>query len=333
MSELVSVIMTVYNETESELREAVESILNQTYDNIELIAILDNPENEFLYNILLEYFEKDSRIKIIKNEKNLGSRKSKNKGIDQANGKYIAILDSDDIAISYRIEKQVTYLKDNEYDMVYSDVLRIDTEGHLLDFRLSKICVREDKIGKILSHINIIGHSSVMLKKEVCLELGKYRNFPAEDYDLWLRLVSSGKRIKHIEEPLIYYRVRPDSEMHGDLMATYLGFLYAKRLYRERKGGKADSFSGDNLKKFFEKRGYYNSDIKNKFNIAFNLIDETFLDFKNKRISKIPIHLFQAVKSYPKSFMIFTHRLYSLMLIKIYNQKKEDYKIPIHLNR
>ena len=83
----VSVILSAYNEEERWFREAVESIINQSYENFELILILDNPNNTLLEGIINEYVNKDNRIIYIKNEKNLGLVKSLNKGLEYARGK------------------------------------------------------------------------------------------------------------------------------------------------------------------------------------------------------------------------------------------------------
>ena len=84
MEELVSVVMSTYNEKEVHLRKSIESIINQTYQNIEYIIILDNPDNKLLYKILKEYESKDNRIKVIVNKENIGLVDSLNKGIDIA---------------------------------------------------------------------------------------------------------------------------------------------------------------------------------------------------------------------------------------------------------
>ena len=102
----ISVILSAYNEEERWFRKAVESILNQSFKEFELILILDNPNNELLDKIIKEYKEKDSRIIYIKNEKNLGLVESLNRGIKASSGLYIARMDADDIAKPTRIEKQ-----------------------------------------------------------------------------------------------------------------------------------------------------------------------------------------------------------------------------------
>ena len=103
----VSVILSAYNEEERWFREAVESIINQSYENFELILILDNPNNTLLEGIINEYVNKDNRIIYIKNEKNLGLVKSLNKGLSYCRGEYIARMDADDISLPERIEEEL----------------------------------------------------------------------------------------------------------------------------------------------------------------------------------------------------------------------------------
>lgn len=95
-SDKVSVIMSVYNEEIGILREAIESILNQSYKNIQFIIIIDNPGYEDAKKILNEYSKEDKRIEIIENYENIGLVNSLNKGLKLANGEFIARMDADD---------------------------------------------------------------------------------------------------------------------------------------------------------------------------------------------------------------------------------------------
>src|SRR5690242_9380591 len=99
--------MPVYNAS-SYLREAIESILNQTYSNFEFIIINDGSTDNSL-EIIRSYH--DPRISVVNNETNLGIIKTRNKGLKLAKGKYIANMDADDISLSSRLEKQVQYLE------------------------------------------------------------------------------------------------------------------------------------------------------------------------------------------------------------------------------
>jgi glycosyltransferase involved in cell wall biosynthesis len=108
----ISVIMAVYN-GEKYLAEAIESILNQTFKEFEFIIIDDGSKDNSL-NIIKRYAKKDSRIIIIKNEKNMKLAWSLNKGLKIARGKYIARMDSDDISLTDRLEKQYYFLEKKE---------------------------------------------------------------------------------------------------------------------------------------------------------------------------------------------------------------------------
>ena len=116
--ELVSVLMCVYNTKKEYLQEAIDSILNQTHRNIEFIIINDCSTLSET-NILLDSYA-DPRIKVIKNEVNLGLTKSLIKGIDCCTARYIARMDSDDIAYVNRIEKQLAYMKKYEFGVIGS---------------------------------------------------------------------------------------------------------------------------------------------------------------------------------------------------------------------
>ena len=107
----ISVIMPVYNVNGEWLREAIDSILSQTYTNFELIIIDDGSTND-TPDILAEYVQKDSRIKIVKGE-HKGISNALNKGLDVADGEFIARMDGDDISLPERFEKQINYLRQN----------------------------------------------------------------------------------------------------------------------------------------------------------------------------------------------------------------------------
>lgn len=106
---LVSILMSTYNETPKELDESINSILHQTYSNFEFLIINDNPNNCELEETLKTYV--DSRIRIIRNEKNLGLVKSLNAGLKLCEGQYVARMDADDISRQSRIQDELLYLK------------------------------------------------------------------------------------------------------------------------------------------------------------------------------------------------------------------------------
>jgi len=123
----ISVVMTTYREPEEYLRKSIESILNQTFEDFEFIIVLDDPNNERNEKLIEEYAKKDNRIVFLKNERNLGRGASRNRAIDIAKGKYIAIIDADDIALPERLEKQFNFLEENEdVDLLFTWAYWID---------------------------------------------------------------------------------------------------------------------------------------------------------------------------------------------------------------
>ena len=108
---LVSVIMSVYNEKTEEISYVINSILNQTYANIEFIIMYDNPNNLELFHELTEMVQDDERCRLLKNKENFGPAKSLNRGLKSAKGKYIARMDADDYSFPERIYKQVEYME------------------------------------------------------------------------------------------------------------------------------------------------------------------------------------------------------------------------------
>ena len=123
---LVSILIATYN-SEDFIRETLDSVLNQTYTNLEIV-LCDDASSDGTVNVLKEYQKKNERIKIIQNDRNLGISLNMNNGIGQCNGKYIAILDADDWAYPYRIEEQVNLMEENPKVVLCSGYMDICDE-------------------------------------------------------------------------------------------------------------------------------------------------------------------------------------------------------------
>ena len=232
---LLSVIMYTYKEEEIFLRQAIESILNQTYKDFEYIIILDNPDNNLHIRIIKEYANLDKRIKFYVNEKNMGLTASLNKGLGLAKGKYICRMDADDISINKRIENQKRYLEENNYDLIGGISQMIDENGKSI-YSIKKVPTNMDKIKKALRYNQIISHPTWFGKKEVFEKLNGYRNMPlCEDYDFTLRAVLNGYKISNIDETVLKYRMTSSSISRSNLYEQYLFARFITKKYSENK--------------------------------------------------------------------------------------------------
>lgn len=219
----VSVIMPVYNTDEEYLRESIESILNQTYTDFEFVIIDDGSTNN-APEVMQEYASNDSRLKIIKGEhKGIGA--ALNKGLEVANGEFVARMDSDDISLPHRFETQVKYLDNNEdVSIVGSQIQKFPNRG---------ICRYIEEVS-YLSLIKgcMVAHPTVMFRKSDFDKFGLRYNEEwrvSEDYELWSRAVKHLK-IRNINEVLLNYRVLSTGNSHKN---TDRIFLHDKQI-RER---------------------------------------------------------------------------------------------------
>lgn len=203
--EKVSVIMSVYN-SDKFLKEAIESILNQTYKNIEFI-IIDDGSTDNSKEIIKKYEKIDKRIIFIENKENIGLTKNLNKAIELSSSNYIARMDSDDVSDVTRIEKQIDFLQKNkEFSIVGSCAKYINSKGELEENLM--VPESNDEIKSMIYKVNPLVHPSVMFKKEDIISIGKYNENlrKVQDYDLWFRAVADGLKIHNIQECLLFLR-------------------------------------------------------------------------------------------------------------------------------
>jgi glycosyltransferase involved in cell wall biosynthesis len=198
----VSVVMPVYN-GEKYLREAIESVLYQTYKNIELVIVNDG-SSDSSKSIILSY--KDPRISYVENKINSGIVYTRNKGLESAKGEYIATLDCDDIAFPDRIEKQVYFLEKNtDYGMCGSFYYTMDGNGKSV--KKIRMPTGNRDILTYLMVGNCFCNSTVMIRSEIARELRYKANYYlAEDYELWLR-ISEQTKLAILPFYGTYYRV------------------------------------------------------------------------------------------------------------------------------
>lgn len=205
---ILSVILPCYN-AEDFLQFSIPSILDQSFTDFELL-IIDDGSVDDSYKISNSYALKDKRIKLFKNAQNLGVVKTLNRGIDLANGSFIARMDADDLSDLKRFEKQLAYLNSNkDVSIVGTRSQAIDLKGNKLNSR-SDIYLEWDTIKFSAHFTQPLFHGSVIGRSEA-FKSNKYGNdSKAEDFELWLRMISKGIKIENIDETLYYYRMNPD---------------------------------------------------------------------------------------------------------------------------
>ncbi|MCK9267047.1 glycosyltransferase [bacterium] len=229
----ITVLMAVYN-GEKYVREAIESILSQTFKDFEFL-IVDDGSDDSTPRILAEY--KDSRIKIVRNPKNIGLAASLNTGIKLSSGKFIARQDADDISMPERLERQVSFIHNKkDIALVGTWVLTINSNGEKVDkviYPCDDATIRKNIVVR-----NQFAHGSVMYRKGAVVSAGCYNELFrfSEDYNLWLRLVEFGEAANipeflykwRMAEPIFYSEKKIGEEMYC---------LLTRELFDERKKG------------------------------------------------------------------------------------------------
>ena len=219
----VSVIMPTYNEG-SYIKQAVESILESIYENIELIIIDDGSSDKTL-DIVHSY--SDDRLSIVERTNESGVTSARNKGIKLASGDYISVHDADDWSDPERFERQIAYLDEHpEVALVGTGAYLVDEDG---DAQSRRRVLETPSLDDLIEHNEFV-HGSVMMRRDVLQEIGGYDEwFPvAEDYDLWLRLADEYE-VRNIDEPLYYFRQHDDSLYGSNLEELKLYHLLAVR--------------------------------------------------------------------------------------------------------
>lgn len=309
-NKLVSVIMSVYNENIKYLEDSISSILNQSYNNIEFIIVLDNPENKEAEEFIANCTKIDKRIILIKNNANKGLTNSLNKALKIARGEYICRMDADDISYINRIKCQVDYIEKQNIDILGGGKEDINENGDIVN-KFTNVIQGYNKVKKILAISNIVYHPTWMVRASVYKNLNGYNNIDtAEDYDFLLRAVEKGYKVDNINKCILKYRLTTNSISRSNSLKQFLTSECLKKNYKKNyKKLDIEEYVTNRM----NKKNIYKYDLGNRY------IQEIFYFIKHKKyiisVKKLVELVFKGSKYNIKNIIrIIKYKLYSKVL-------------------
>lgn len=216
---LVSIIMAAYN-AEKTIELAIESVLNQTYSNFELLVINDCSKDGTA-KLVEDFSAKDNRVRLISNEKNSGVSFTRKHGLEEANGSWIAILDSDDAWAPEKLEKQIELQNRTNADLLFTGSAFMDSEGRPIDWYLH--APAEATYRQLLKQ-NVLSNSSALVRKELYAKHYAVGDGMHEDFAIWLSILKDGKKAYGVDEPLLIYRIAKSSKSGNKIKAAKMNW-------------------------------------------------------------------------------------------------------------
>ena len=288
MGIVVSVIMAVYDEPKEYVIEAVNSLFKQSYKDLEIIVISDNPNNKELNGFLNTM----KGIHFYVNQSNIGLAGSLNKAFKFSKGKVIARMDADDISREDRIKKEFQFLTNNKLDFVTADIDMMDEKGTLIT-STNVLPQNVKEFSKRIKYGNCLVHPTYMFTREMFNKIGGYNEklLAAQDYEFAFRAYRSGVKIGFLNEKLLIYRVRERSVSKKNQILQQYVVYFTQCIYRNKEKRSFDDFdlSGQEYKLF-------KKDFEDYFNYSANqngmkkmLIQMLFL-FKSRYVRNMLIN-------------------------------------------
>lgn len=227
----LSVVMPVYN-AEEYVEECITSVLDQSFQNFEFV-IVDDCSSDGTWSIIQEYEENDTRIKAFRNQQNLGVVKTRNKAFSKACGssEYVAIMDSDDVCLPERLERQVSFLERHEdHGVVGGNTVIINERGERIGHRAYPETNRD--VQRELVFRSPFAQPAVMLRRSILRRVGEYNEEyeRAQDYELWFRVLSISKGA-NLQGDVLKYRVSESQGKSTALKETLRNTLKIQRMY------------------------------------------------------------------------------------------------------
>jgi teichuronic acid biosynthesis glycosyltransferase TuaG len=221
---LVSIITPNYN-SEKFIEQTLQSIIAQTYENWELL-IVDDCSTDKSLDIIEKYSIRDKRIKIFRLKENSGAAIARNKAIEEANGSFIAFLDSDDLWLSEKLEKQLAFMIQNNYNLTYTSYTVINENA--LEQKKTIFCKQTLNYSQML-YSNKIGCLTAMYNKENLGKISMPKIRKRQDYAFWLKILKREETAYGLQEVLACYRSRSNSISNNKIeMLKWNWVLYRK---------------------------------------------------------------------------------------------------------
>ncbi len=209
--------MSTYDENPNHLKNCIDSVLEQTYKDFEFIIVVEPDETNIEYLNVLSNAER--RLKVLRNDVKLGIAASRNVGIKESAGKYIAIIDGDDYCDPRRFKKQFQFLENNpEIALVGTNMFLVNEDGNIIGSRIYPEI--HNDIKKSFLFTDAVANPTLMVRKKDLDVVGLFDTgfAKSEDFELWLRLLSKGKKMYNLQEKLVYYRMSTNhNEKRGKL--------------------------------------------------------------------------------------------------------------------
>ena len=224
---IVSVVIPVHN-GERYIEEAILSVMNQTFQDLELIVI-DDCSDDSTYEILQRLADGNSKMIVEKNSEKSGVAKTRNRGVTLCRGKYIAFLDADDVWYPEKLEKQLQLIETEEAALVYTSYEIIDAGGSPCK---DPYTVPEHVDFNSILKENIIGCSTVLLRADIAKTYKFLENYYHEDYCLWLDILSDGHKAAGCADLLVKWRLVTNSRSFNKKNSA----MYRWKIYREYLG-------------------------------------------------------------------------------------------------
>ncbi len=227
---LVSIIIPTCKREPAVLKEAIDSVINQTYKNIEIIIVNDAPDYKKRDQIISLVNTYEESVNYIENEDSKGANYSRNKGAALSHGEVLSFLDDDDFWHQERIEKVIKAINSG-YDIVYSDMFIFTNKNKKYSKSMNPL--DSEKYSRILSNNYLRGFSNVSFTKKIFEESGRLDETVVayQDLDLFIRMVPLG-RICYIPEPLTYYRIS-ETSISSNREKKFIGLMHILNEYQD----------------------------------------------------------------------------------------------------